>query len=282
MKNTKEFHDITDFPATKALQVNSCGIENHTKFDYSVLRSQGRKDYHFLYIKSGFATIVLGNQTVRAKEGQCIIFFPGVRQEYSFATSDNPSTYFLHFTGIAADEAMVHLMGQSTMIYDVINKTAFEEVFYQLIRTHNLRESLYTLEENSYLLRLIVMLASINKTPHSKGVRSDIVGVAEYIHEHYPEDIDFRQYADSLFLSYSHFVHLFTKATGTSPHKFLLQVRIDKAKDFLLHTSLNICEVSNHVGFSDPLYFSRLFHKYTGQSPSEYRSKYSETSFFTN
>lgn len=271
MNNVKEFHDLTDFPATKMLQVNSCGIENHAKFDYSVLRTNGRKDYHFLYIKSGYMSVTLGSRTVRAKEGQCAVFFPGAKQEYSFQASDGAVTYYVHFTGAAADEAMAYLMGQSAMLYDVVNKTAFEEVFYQLIRVHNLRESIYLLEENSYLLRLITMLAS-NNTPRAKAVRSDIIGVTEYIHEHYHEDIDFRQYASNLYLSYSHFVHLFTKAAGISPHKFLLQVRIDKAKDFLLHTSLNISEVSNHVGFSDPLYFSRLFHKYTGKSPSEYRS----------
>lgn len=277
MRNTKEFHDMTDFPATKTLQVNSCGIENHTKFDYSVLRTNGRKDYHFLYIKSGFATITLGNRKVRAREGQCAIFFPSIKQEYSFLASDNPITYFLHFTGVAADEAMTYLMGQGAMIYDVVNKTAFEEIFYQLIRVHNLRGSIYALEENSYLLRLITMLAAISNIPHSTGVRSDIIGVTEYIYEHYHEEVDFRRYAENLYLSYSHFVHLFAKATGSSPHKFLLQVRIDKAKDFLRHTSLSITEISNHVGFSDPLYFSRLFRKYTGQSPSEYRYKYRET-----
>lgn len=276
MNNVKEFHDLTDFPATKTLQVNSCGIENHTKYDYSVLRTNGRKDYHFLYLKSGFITITLGNRTVRAKEGQCAVFFPGVRQEYSFLAKDNPITYFVHFTGVAADEAMTYLMDHSAMIYDIVNKTAFEDIFYQLIRVHNLKESIYVLEENSYLMRLITMLAALSNASRSKGIRNDIIGVTEYIHEHYHEEIDFRQYAESLFLSYSHFVHLFTKATGTSPHKFLLQVRIDKAKNFLLHTSMNISEVSSHVGFSDPLYFSRLFRKYTGQSPSEYRSKSTE------
>lgn len=275
MNFLKEFHDLTDFPAKKMLQVNSCGIENHTKYDYSILRPHGRKDYHFLYIKSGTVDVTLGDRLINATEGQCVVYFPSVKQQYFFHAKDNPTTYYIHFTGAAADEAMSFLMGQSVMIYNILNKAAFEDVFYQLIRVHNLRESIYLLEENTYLMRLITMLAA-NNLPRSKGVRSDIIGVTEYIFEHYHEEIDFREYASSLFLSYSHFVHLFTKATGYSPHKFLLQVRIDKAKDLLLHTSLNISEISSHVGFADPLYFSRLFHKYNGKSPSQYRDKYSE------
>ena len=276
MNNIKEIPNKTDFPAVKALQINSCGIENHTNIDFHVFRPNGRKDYHFLYIKSGFVIVTLNNKTILAKEGQCIVFFPGVAQDYSFLKENNACTYYLHFTGIAASEAMGCFTDQSTKIYNIINKTSFEEIFHRLIRTHDLQEPLYTLEENCYLLRLITLLARLNNSPQLPKGKNNVIAVTEYIYEHFSEDIDFHQHAENLYLSYSHFVHLFTKYTGFSPHKFLLKVRIDKAKDLLMHTQLNICEIATHIGFSDPLYFSRLFRKYLGLSPSDYRSKFSE------
>lgn len=276
MNNINKLHNKTDFPATKALQINSCGIENHTHIDFHVFRPNGRSDYHLLYIKSGFVILVINNQTIVAKEGQCIVFFPGVTQNYSFLKENNACTYYIHFTGNAATEAMSCFTDQDTKIYNIIDKTSFEEIFYRLIRTHDLQEALYTLEENCYLFRLITFLARLNTPSYSHKGKSNVIAVTEYIYEHYSENIDFHQHAKNLYLSYSHFVHLFTKHTGFSPHKFLLKVRIDKAKDLLMHTQLNVCEISTHIGFSDPLYFSRLFRKYTGLSPSDYRSNFSE------
>jgi YesN/AraC family two-component response regulator len=51
-------------------------------------------------------------------------------------------------------------------------------------------------------------------------------------------------------------------------------VRITNAKDYLANTSLSIADISNNVGYADPMYFSRLFKKYTGMTLSEYRKKH--------
>ena len=53
MEAVREFTDKTDFPIARYLQVNNCGSERVTKYDYTILRSKGRKDYHFLYVRNG-------------------------------------------------------------------------------------------------------------------------------------------------------------------------------------------------------------------------------------
>ena len=57
---------------------------------------------------------------------------------------------------------------------------------------------------------------------------------------------------------------------GMSPMHYLNYQRIEKAKDFLLSNSMTISNISRLVGFDDPLYFSRVFKKYTGASPQAY------------
>ena len=53
LNNFDEFIDKTDYLQTRLLQVNSCGSERVVKYDYTILRSNGRRDFHFLYLQNG-------------------------------------------------------------------------------------------------------------------------------------------------------------------------------------------------------------------------------------
>lgn len=93
------------------------------------------------------------------------------------------------------------------------------------------------------------------------------------MHEHPEENMDIQTYASMCHLSKSRFIHLFTTFTGNSPHHYRLSLRVQRAKELLAYSSMSIAEVSTTVGFADPLYFSRIFRKYTDLSPTQYRRK---------
>lgn len=271
MEHLKESLSLTDFPASRLIQINSCGSDCITRHEYTVFRSKGRSDYQLIYIKSGWLMAEINGLRVRVNAGQCIVYYPGVPQLYTFSYEGNPVTYYIHFTGAAAEEALAYLEKREDMLYTITGRNDFEELFYQLIRIHNAKLPLYIPEENSILLRLITFLvqSSVSK---KNPVRSDMMHATTYLREHLHEDIDLQAYAEKLHLSYSRFAHLFTETVGVSPHKYLLQARIDKAAELLLTSSMNINEIADSAGFHDPLYFSRLFRRYTGFSPSEYKN----------
>ena len=81
------------------------------------------------------------------------------------------------------------------------------------------------------------------------------------------------EYAKMCNLSTSYFTHLFTKITGFSPMEYKQLQRMNVAKNLLSTTTMSIKEISNIVGFKDPLYFGRCFKQSTGQTPSGYRNK---------
>lgn len=107
-----------------------------------------------------------------------------------------------------------------------------------------------------------------------KGVpiRHDSIDtVVQHIHTNYASDISLDSLADIACVSRTHLAHLFRTRLGTSPLRFLHQVRIGAAKRLLGTTELPVREVAAQVGFSDPLYFSRAFKLATGLSPRAYR-----------
>ncbi|MGE7057069.1 helix-turn-helix domain-containing protein, partial [Paenibacillus glucanolyticus] len=72
-------------------------------------------------------------------------------------------------------------------------------------------------------------------------------------------------------LSVPHFTFRFKEATGYSPIDYYLRLKIQLACQHLDLTGQSIKEISHRLGFQDPYYFSRLFKKIMGKSPSDYR-----------
>ena len=265
-----EFFDTTDFPPSRLIQVNSCGSEHPNSHDFTILRSHGRGDYHILYLISGYVDAEIGTQKVRIQSGQCGVWYPGVRHMYTFTTEGDATTYYLHFTGAAVDEAMRFISPVSPPVYTITERTVFECLFRQILRVHLVKSDNFILEENALLMQIISILAQ-SSNPSKPAIRKDILHAMEHMKSHLSEDFSVEQYAASVNLSSSRFSHLFTKTVGISPHQYLTRLRLEWAKTYLRDSTMSIAEISDTVGFSDPLYFSRLFSKTYGLSPKAYR-----------
>ncbi len=84
-------------------------------------------------------------------------------------------------------------------------------------------------------------------------------------------DVDLRQIAESLFMSYDNFRRRFKAQVGLSPNRYIQSMKVEKAKELLLFTDLEVKEISEQVGFSDPYYFSRVFKEWEKKSPQNFR-----------
>ncbi len=88
----------------------------------------------------------------------------------------------------------------------------------------------------------------------------------------YPHDpLSVEDMATMCHLSRGGFLRLFKRCTGSTPHQFLLTLRLEKAKYLLEHTDTTIEQISMQCGFADRFHFSRCFKKWHGDPPSRYR-----------
>ncbi|MCR4999235.1 MAG: response regulator [Lachnospiraceae bacterium] len=92
-----------------------------------------------------------------------------------------------------------------------------------------------------------------------------------YIKEHFSEEITLDDVARQVDISPYYFSKLFKQEVGENFIEYLTQTRIAKAKEYLVNPKYSIKEICGLCGYSDPNYFSRIFRKYEGISPSEYR-----------
>ena len=85
------------------------------------------------------------------------------------------------------------------------------------------------------------------------------------------EPLTVEDLADAAHLSPSRLAHLFRRETGIAPMRYLERVRLERARDLLLMTRLPVAEVARQVGYDNPFYFSRLFRRFAGKPPRDYR-----------
>ena len=127
---------------------------------------------------------------------------------------------------------------------------------------------------NSILYEYLFLLADKfpreQYTPGEKQINY-VEEALTYLESNYTNNISVQSLADSIGLNRSYLHRLFKSATGSSVQEYLLDLRIRKACTLLKSTVLPVAIISLSVGYEDTLYFSRLFKKKKGVSPSRYR-----------
>jgi AraC family transcriptional regulator len=96
--------------------------------------------------------------------------------------------------------------------------------------------------------------------------------ILEYIHAHLDRDIKLADLAGSIGISQFHFSHLFKQSIGISPYQYLLQQRIERAKQLLKQTDRSIIDIAFCCGFNSHSHLSKQFRQLTGMTPKSYRS----------
>jgi AraC family transcriptional regulator len=95
--------------------------------------------------------------------------------------------------------------------------------------------------------------------------------VVDFMEGNLQHDLSLQELADAAGLSLSHFSHMFRNSTGTSPHKFLLRRRVQRATELLRRPESRVRDVASACGFKTQQHFARAFRSVFGVSPKEYQ-----------
>lgn len=145
----------------------------------------------------------------------------------------------------------------------------FDE-YYQMFFRYPASRLMYLLYE-LFCLIIDIRLQMVPKGEEEKYV-SYVRSASLFMKEHMmDEELAIVQVAESVFLNPVYFGRVFKSVKGMSFKQYLLQIRMERAKQLLLDTSMTVTDICQEVGIPNASYFAKLFKQYTGKLPSEYK-----------
>lgn len=250
-----------------------------------IKRKSGRHDYLFCYVAKGAMKVNFDNTDHYVKQG-FFLLPPDLPQDYNnIENTGEFELYWIHFTGHGAAEFLMQCELDAPGIYNTGPMNELPNLFEILVRELNFKKLNFEIMTESTLMHILSVAARrVNSLKHNVKEVTDIrmQKALEYIYLNYGSKISIQELADYVNFSPSRFSALFKKSFGLFPLQYIINYRIKRACDLLRHTDISITEIANMVGFEDSLYFSRIFKKQTGFSPSQYRNSMNTEIFFVN
>lgn len=240
-------------------------------------RPRGRLDYQLLYVASGKAHFYFHGQEEIVTAGNMVLYRPKEEQRYYYYGIDHTEVYWVHFTGNNVKNILrKYGFPEREHVIHTGTSLDYKRIYLQMIQELKLTKPHYEEVLVHYLELLFVMISRLpEKKPKSKSsfLMDEMDRAVAYFHANYNHSVSIEEYARKHGMSVSWFIRNFKDYTGSTPTQYLLSLRISNAQSLLESTSYNVTEISEIVGYDNPLYFSRLFKKQCGVSPTEFRKQ---------
>lgn len=266
---------------SKPLIVGSCGTYRlQTVKKLPTWRPRGRLDYQLLYVVSGKAHFYFDDAERIVTAGHMVLFQPRQEQHYEYFGTDKAEVYWVHFTGSNVKNILrrYDIPLDTPVLYSgasAIYAYLFKEMINELQTCRTGYEELLAM----YLQQILILVQRTrqeHRTSINTHIQEEMEYARRYFNEHYNEQISIEDYAQSRNMSVSWFQRSFKQIVNYSPMQYILTIRMNNAASLLESTDYSMAEISAIVGYDNPLYFSRLFKKQKGVSPSEYRKLVSQ------
>jgi len=236
--------------------------------------------YEILYILRGSRKVYLDGASYVARGGDLVLFRPGQRHSERSATKQI-SFVVVRFRADALDNLPVELPDAHDL--PPVKRLPQAERVVGLLR-RMLDEQQHGREGSDvllsgYLAELVILIRRAVSQPRparprARSSSSERVKLSiELMQDAQSKSAPLEELARHAFMSVSHFSHVFKKATGESPKRFLIRERIAKAKELLKTTDNSASEIAAALEYESPSFFYRQFKQKTGMTTSEYRSR---------
>ena len=143
----------------------------------------------------------------------------------------------------------------------------------KMLQNYNLLDRIQSLQEIRQKIIEMVMECVSTESVADANARSKIQMAIGYIQEHFAENLTVNVLAEHYGMSPNYFSSMFKKEMSRSAVNYITELRINQARELLYHSELSVGDISKKVGYEDSQYFFRVFKKYLGMTPLQYREE---------
>ena len=219
-------------------------------------------------VTKGNGIIKTGEKEFEIREGCLFVAFPGVF--YEIDGSDDLEYMFISFTGKSVNNLFddLNVKADNPVFYDFDHITDF---WFESIRRINPNNA--TLLPESVLLYTLSYLGDVSDNVYAKA-DNEFSLIVDYVNTHFTDvDISLKQIAGIFSYTQKYLSYLFKKMMNVGFNEYVNHLRIQHALLLIGQNMTSVTQISELCGFSDPLYFSKVFKKKMELSPTSYIQK---------
>lgn len=262
---------------SSGLYITDIGYYPHASGHYRE-RVQPIDEYVFIYNVDGIGWYECFGKREVVDGNRYFVLPPGVPHRYGTG-DDNPWTiYWIHFNGALAKDYFPHTPFSDILKPSVKSRIAdrldiFEEIMRVLEGGYTCESLLYV---SSVFHHFLGTLRFIHQYRHADSIESamkvEIVeGAIHFMEENIGKQLKLKDICDYIGYSSSRFSEIFRRQKDCPPIEYFIRLKINYACRLLEVSDFSVQQISSMIGIDDPYYFSRLFKKYVGFSPSRFR-----------
>lgn len=215
---------------------------------------------------------------VDAVEGQMILLPPGIRHKVD-VTSRNESRHWAHVNYTFASGIDLFMVVECPFVVEKDIGTAVGRAVLDLVEKvrsgfpNDIGRIAASQELGAKLLSLIAPVCRVrDDAVHRMRRRERLNTVLRHMHDNLRRPIRRNELAKMTDLSPAQFHTVFTEVTGTTPMAYLRNLRMRRALKLLTATPMPVGEIAERCGYGDQFVFCKLFRRYSGHSPTEFRA----------
>lgn len=264
---------LAALPMVRNLYLTNIGYFPNAHFHY-VQRRDGAGQYILIYCAAGEGWYRL-DQRYAVKGGQYFILPPGRGHVYGAAQTHPWTIYWFHFAGQTAGDLWriykERHFPTAAIPFSRQRIALFDQLYDTLEKGYSREHILFTNMALGYLFSSFLYPDTFEQMPEREQT-DKIDRMIEFMQQNLKRSITLEELAGNAAWSIPHLIATFKSKTGYSPIDYHNRLRIQKACQYLNLSDRRVKEISFALGFMDPYYFSRLFRKIIGVSPSQYKN----------
>jgi len=233
-------------------------------------------DYNkFYYICDGEGWLKIGNEEYYPRVGQLFLMPAGVMQSYSTISDNTFKKYWCHFTAKVGEMNLFDIV-RTPVFVDVDEDWKLKGLFEALVDSYNSGCFTKVLRLKGIMMEIIAWyfdkLSLDDVQLYAYSSTQELGKVLAFIESHLNDNVTIDDLARIVHFHPNYFIKFFRDHLGCSPMQYINRLRLEKAKHLLKTTDLTVKEIADAIGFNDAGYFSKVFKRYAGFSPQEFRN----------
>jgi AraC-like DNA-binding protein len=248
----------------------------YTDEQEQVVREDGFPHFQMMFCLQGEGVLKIDGKEHTIRKSHGFFLLPNTPHEY-FNTTEKWKINWIVFDGSDAKKLSETLGFYKSSVFKIRDFSKIQDIFHKAFDM---------IKENNYYggFRCSVMLYDFliemnlqknNCCALNEEVKTNYLApVLAFIEEHFNQDLTLEQLSAIVDFTPQYICRLFKDSLNLRPFEYIARIRVQHAKDMLLHSDMSISEIAATVGYSESSYFCAVFKRYERISPAEFRAVY--------